>query len=49
MDRTGGERIFDHPRQGRLSYEQVAFALANRPDFKLVMLVPEAPRKRRGS
>jgi len=49
VDRTGGERVFDHPRQGRLSYQQIAFALANRPDFKLVMLVPEAPRKRRGS
>jgi len=46
VDRTGGERVFEHPRQGRLSYQQIAFALANRPDFKLVMLVPEAPRKR---
>ena len=46
VDRTGGERIFDHPRKGRLSYQQIAFALANRPDFKLVMLVPEAPPKR---
>jgi transcriptional regulator with XRE-family HTH domain len=42
VDRTGGERTFDHPRQGRLSYEQVAFAVANRPDFKLVMLVKQA-------
>jgi transcriptional regulator with XRE-family HTH domain len=47
VDRTGGERIFDHPREGRLCYQQIAFALANRPDFKLVMLVPEASRKRR--
>lgn len=39
VDRTGGERTFDHPRRGRLSYEQVAFAVASRPDFKLVMLV----------
>ncbi len=31
VDRTGGERIFDHPREGRLSYQQIAFALANRP------------------
>lgn len=46
VDRTGGERIFDHPRKGRLRYQQIAFALANRPDFKLVMLVPEAPRRR---
>jgi transcriptional regulator with XRE-family HTH domain len=52
VDRTGGERIFDHPREGRLRYQQIAFALANRADFKLVMLVPEAlPKgqaKRRG-
>lgn len=41
VDRTGGERTFDHPRKGRLRYEQVAFALANRPDFKLVMLVAQ--------
>ena len=47
VDRTGGERTFDHPRKGRLSYQQIAFALANRPDFKLVMLVPETPPKRR--
>jgi transcriptional regulator with XRE-family HTH domain len=46
VDRTGGERTFDHPRKGRLQYQQIAFALANRPDFKLVMLVPEAPPKR---
>jgi transcriptional regulator with XRE-family HTH domain len=46
VDRTGGERTFDHPRQGRLSYQQIAFALANRPDFKLVMLVPEVLPKR---
>jgi transcriptional regulator with XRE-family HTH domain len=46
VDRTGGERIFDHPREGRLRYQQIAFALANRPDFKLVMLVPEALHKR---
>ena len=49
VDRTGGERTFDHPRKGRLHYEQVAFALANRPDFKLVMLVAqEPPSNRRG-
>lgn len=45
VDREGGERTFDHPRQGRLFYEQVAFAVANRPDFKLVMLVKQAARK----
>ena len=49
VDRTGGERIFDHPRTGRLRYQQIAFALANRPDFKLVMLVPEAARRRKAA
>jgi hypothetical protein len=44
VDRTGGERIFDHPRKGRLRYQQIAFALANRPDFKLVM--PESAATR---
>jgi transcriptional regulator with XRE-family HTH domain len=47
VDRTGGERVFDHPRQGRLRYQQIAFALANRPDFTLVMLVPETSPERR--
>jgi transcriptional regulator with XRE-family HTH domain len=47
VDRTGGERVFDHPRKGRLRYQQIAFALANRPDFKLVMLVPEAAHNRK--
>jgi transcriptional regulator with XRE-family HTH domain len=47
VDRTGGERTFDHPREGRLRYQQIAFALANRSDFKLVMLIRETPLKRR--
>jgi hypothetical protein len=53
VDRTGGERIFEHPSEGRLGYQQLAFALASRPDFKLVMLVPETSArpqaKRRGA
>ncbi|HWI26163.1 MAG TPA: helix-turn-helix domain-containing protein [Stellaceae bacterium] len=45
--RIGGERLFDHPRDGILAFEQVVFALALRPDFKLVMLVPrEKPARR---
>jgi len=47
VDRTGGERTFDHPRQGRLFYDQVAFSVANRPDFKLVMLVKQSGSMRR--
>jgi transcriptional regulator with XRE-family HTH domain len=42
IERAGGERSFDHPRQGRLFYEQVSFTLASRPDFKLLMLIPRA-------
>ncbi|HTR84089.1 MAG TPA: helix-turn-helix transcriptional regulator [Reyranella sp.] len=41
---AGGERAFEHPREGRLLYEQVAFTLASRVDLKLVMLIR---RKRR--
>jgi hypothetical protein len=47
VDRTGGERTFDHPRQGRLFYDQVGFSVASRPDFTLVMLVKQA-RSRAG-
>ena len=36
---SGGERTFAHPREGRLTYEQVAFTLASRVDLKLVMLI----------
>ncbi len=43
MDRTGGERTFDHLRQGRFFYEQVAFAVATTvPISKLLMLVKQA-------
>ena len=40
VERSGGERRFVHPRDGRLRFEQVVFALASRPDFKLVVLLP---------
>ena len=43
---AGGERTFEHPRRGRLSYEQVAFTLASRVDLKLVMLVSRKGEKR---
>jgi transcriptional regulator with XRE-family HTH domain len=38
--REGGERIFDHPTEGVVRYEQIALLLANRPDLKLIMLSP---------
>jgi transcriptional regulator with XRE-family HTH domain len=46
-ERAGGERSFAHPRRGRLSYEQLAFTVASRPDFKLVMLMPMRARAKR--
>ncbi|MEQ8345294.1 MAG: helix-turn-helix transcriptional regulator [Sneathiellaceae bacterium] len=41
--RQGGRRLFDHPQDGPLAYEQVSFNLAQQPDLKLTMLVPAAP------
>ena len=43
----GGERVFEHPRDGRLTYEQVAFTLASRIDLKLVMLIRRKRRTKR--
>jgi transcriptional regulator with XRE-family HTH domain len=42
VGREGGERTFDHPEDGFLRYEQITFTLANRPEFKLVLLAPAA-------
>jgi transcriptional regulator with XRE-family HTH domain len=50
LGRAGGERRFDHPRAGKLTYEQLAFTPAGRADFKLVVLLPrDKERKRRGA
>ena len=40
LAREGGERTFHHPRDGFLRYEQVTFALADRGDYRLTLLVP---------
>jgi len=40
VDRAGGVRDFHHPTDGRLSFQQITFRLAIRPDCKLVMLLP---------
>ena len=42
IDRQGGVRDFQHPQGGRLSYQQITFRLATRPDCKLVMLLPSS-------
>jgi transcriptional regulator with XRE-family HTH domain len=41
--REGGERTFNHPNDGFLRYQQVPMTVADRPDFRLTMLLP-APR-----
>nr|WP_139374072.1 helix-turn-helix transcriptional regulator [Enhydrobacter aerosaccus] len=46
VERLGGERSFDHPRSGRLAYEQIAFTVASRIDSKLVMLLPRGRSRR---
>ncbi|MFJ3045729.1 helix-turn-helix transcriptional regulator [Herbaspirillum chlorophenolicum] len=42
VEREGGERRFHHPQMGELSYRQVNFRVANRPDLKLVTLMPDS-------
>jgi transcriptional regulator with XRE-family HTH domain len=39
IEREGGVHTFTHPTQGPLKFEQVAFNLSSRPEFKLVILV----------
>ena len=40
LGREGGERTFNHPRDGFLRFEQVGFNVASHPDLKLTILVP---------
>jgi len=40
LDREGGVRTFAHSRHGTLSYTQHTYRPTDRPDCKLVMLVP---------
>lgn len=40
LGREGGERTFNHPRDGFLSFEQVTFELAGHAEIKLTMLAP---------
>ncbi len=42
VEREGGLRRFVHPLDGPRAFEQIAFTLAARPEFKLVMLLPLA-------
>ncbi len=38
--REGGLRLFNHPDEGPARFLQHTFALAERPDYKLVILTP---------
>lgn len=40
LGREGGERMFNHPRDGLRRYEQVTLSPAGLADYKLVMLLP---------
>jgi transcriptional regulator with XRE-family HTH domain len=39
LEREGGERTFNHPTDGFLRYQQLAFNLIGQPDLKLTILV----------
>ncbi|MFC5430995.1 helix-turn-helix transcriptional regulator [Paraburkholderia denitrificans] len=39
FEREGGRREFNHPRHGRVAYDQITFKPAHREDLKLVVLV----------
>jgi transcriptional regulator with XRE-family HTH domain len=43
LQREGGERTFNHPSDGFLSFQQVSFTMAGWPDFKLIVLLPKDP------
>jgi len=40
LDRAGGVRVFEHPHDGPLRFEQYTFTPPDRPDYKLVVLTP---------
>jgi transcriptional regulator with XRE-family HTH domain len=46
VGREGGQRSFNHPVDGLVTYAQATFNAADRPDFKLVLLTPAAPPAR---
>jgi transcriptional regulator with XRE-family HTH domain len=39
MEREGGDRTFNHPKFGSLTYQQLSLRVTNSPDLKLVMLI----------
>ena len=49
LGREGGERTFNHPRDGFVRYQQVTFDLASQSDVKLTMLVVPEKTQRVGT
>lgn len=43
LAREGGARLFRHPQDGPLRYEQITLIPAAYPDYKIVMLLPNRP------
>ena len=41
LAREGGRRVFNHPQDGRMEYEQVTFVPSAVPGWKLVVLLPD--------
>ena len=48
LAREGGTRLFNHPHDGRLGYEQVTLVPATHPRHKLVVLLPQDAGGTRG-
>jgi len=46
LKREGGARMFNHPADGLLCYQQVSLNIASWPDFRLTMLIPAPIAKR---
>jgi hypothetical protein len=43
LAREGGRRVFHHPEQGRLCFEQLTWRLAQQQELKLIVLLPQGP------
>lgn len=42
IGRHGGRRTFNHPEDGLLLFDQRTYSPADRPDYKVVVLIPAA-------
>jgi hypothetical protein len=41
LSREGGQRVFNHPLDGMVRYQQVTLVPAQHTDHKIVMLLPK--------